>query len=228
MLAKKYLSKIISIANPHEGLYTIEFESLSGKYKYKPGQFIHLAIDEYDTSGAWPESRCFSVQSSPVEDTLKVTYAVKGAFTKRMQQELAAGNEVWLKLPFGDLFTQEHDKNNTVFIAGGTGITPYLSLFTHQSFEDYINPKLYSGFRSEQFHLYKNELAKAKEINASLKSISFYQDTDGIIDIGKIYNDNKDAGSFFISGPPVMIKSFKEYLLAQGIPEGKIKTDDWE
>ena len=88
----------------------MEFKSL-GRYKYYPGQFLHLAIDhEYDGSGQWPESRCFSMQSNPDEKTIKITYAVKGRFTKQMEEKLKIGSEVWLKLPYGDLFTQPHKK----------------------------------------------------------------------------------------------------------------------
>jgi ferredoxin-NADP reductase len=56
----------------------------------------------------------------------------------------------------------------------------------------------------------------------------FYQDTDGIIDIEQIYASNSDAGAFFISGPPAMIKSFKQYLLGKDVNKNRIKTDDWE
>jgi ferredoxin-NADP reductase len=187
-----------------------------------------LALDEYDLSGAWPESRCFSIQTSPDEENIKITYAVKGRFTQRMEQELSVGKFVWLKLPFGDLFTQEQSKENVVFIAGGTGITPFLSLFTDKSFSEYRNPALYLGFRNRDLCFYQKDLEKAKRINSELKIIVFYQDTDGIIDIEQIYSSHSDAGAFFISGPPVMIKNFKQYLLGKGVGENRVKTDDWE
>jgi ferredoxin-NADP reductase len=227
MLAKKYKAKIMSIQNPTSGVYTLEFASLK-KFKFAPGEFLHLALDEYDTSGAWPESRCFSIQTSPQEENIKITYSVKGDFTKRMENELVTGREIWLKLPFGDLFSQEHDKNNTVFVAGGTGITPFLSLFTDKSFAEYSNPNLYLGFRNKDLHFYQKELSQAKQINPTLQTAVFYQDTDGLINIEKIYSVHPDAGAFFISGPPAMIKGFKQNLLAKGVEENLIKTDDWE
>jgi ferredoxin-NADP reductase len=145
-----------------------------------------------------------------------------------MEQELSVGKSVWLKLPFGDLFTQEHSKENVVFIAGGTGITPFLSLFTDKSFSEYHNPALYLGFRNKDLHFYQKELETAKQLNPGLQTTVFYQDTDGIIDMEQIYSSHSDAGAFFISGPPVMIKSFKQYLLEKGVDEHRIKTDDWE
>jgi len=61
-----------------------------------------------------------------------------------------------------------------------------------------------------------------------LQTTVFYQDTDEVIDFERIYNAHSNAGAFFISGPPAMIKSFKRYLLSKEVNEDKIKTDDWE
>lgn len=227
MLVKKIKSTIVSLSNTFTGIYTIEFASENGRYKYFPGQFLHLALDEdYDGTGQWPESRCFSMQSSPSEETIRITYSIKGRFTKQMVKQLKVGSEVWLKLPYGDLFTQLHSKNNTVFIAGGTGITPFLSLFTHESFNEYINPKIYLGFRSEEYNIYNDELSRS--CNSSKFVQLFLQDSHGVINIDQIFTDNGINSSYFISGPPVMIKSFKNTLIEKGVPAGNVLTDDWE
>jgi NAD(P)H-flavin reductase len=227
-IVKKYPAKVVAIHNTIDGIYTIELETLGKTFKYDPGQFLHLALDEYDPASQWPDSRCFSMQSSPDEELIKITYAVKGQFTYRMQEELKPGCEVTLKLPYGDLFTQAQNKENTVFIAGGTGITPFLSLFNHISFAGYTDPILYAGFRSQSMNLYERELKIAQTKNPSFKFIPVYQDTNGILDISKIYKASKPDASFFISGPPVMIKSFKQYLIANGVPVNQVLTDDWE
>ena len=130
MLQKKYKSTVVSVLNLFEGIYTVEFKPDKGKFKYEAGQFLHLALDaDYDGTDQWPDSRCFSMMSNPNDETIQIIYTVKGAFTHQMEQTLNAGSKVWLKLPYGDLFQQPHNKDLTVFIAGGTGITPFLSLF---------------------------------------------------------------------------------------------------
>ncbi len=227
MLAKKYRSRIISIKNPFKGIYTIEFESLKRPFKYQPGQFLHLALDaDYDGSEQWPESRCFSLQSNPTNKTLTITYAVKGTFTQEMEKQLKPEMELWLKLPYGDLFQQDHNKTNTVFIAGGTGITPFLSLFTHETFREYINPKIYLGFKSIDFNIYKQELNHITNPTASI--YDFYEDTDGHIKLDQIIKQTGTDVDFFISGPPAMIFSFKEILIKKGVHRNNILTDDWE
>jgi predicted ferric reductase len=228
MIITKYKAKIVSIDNPFEGIYTLELMSLGRKFKYAPGQFLHLATGEYNPSDAWPESRCFSMQSSPSEKNIKITYAVKGVYTREMAEKLRVDAEVWLKLPYGDLFTQEHNKNNTVFIAGGTGITPFLSLFTDPSFVTYSLPCLYAGFKSKHMNLYAYEIDKATQINPALSVNLVYQNKQGMLNIGHILQRSNTGCSFFLSGPPEMMKKFRSYLIGNGVPHNQIKADDWE
>lgn len=227
MIVKKFRAVVNSIINPAIGIYTLEFKSLDGPFRYAPGQFLHLALDsEYDGTGQWPESRCFSMQSNPDEPDLKITYAVKGRFTRMMEMQLKVGSEVWLKLPYGDLFTRDHNRKNTVFIAGGTGITPFLSLFTHQSFRKYESPRIYLGFRSEVLNIYQAELGRICNSNVFVKYV--YENKNGRLGIKQIIDENGKVPDFFISGPREMIKTFKDNLIDAGISLIQLKTDDWE
>lgn len=224
MLARKYRAVIENILNPFDGIYTLTFKSEGKIFKFYPGQFLHLAIDaDYDGSGLWPESRCFSMQSAPVSQLVSITYAVKGAFTSKMSH-LKIGDEVWLKLPYGDLFTQKHRKDKAVFIAGGTGITPFLSLFGDPSFADYSNPKVYLGFRNESYNIYHQELSILPP--GTLKI--FYEDLTGRIDANLLVTENGRDANYFISGPPAMIQNLKASLINEGVPGEQILTDDWE
>jgi ferredoxin-NADP reductase len=227
-MVKKYPAEVVTVKQPFEGIYTVYLKSSGKPFIYHPGQFLHLALDEYDPAGGWPESRCFSMQTPPGNDLLRITFAVKGKFTRRMASELVAGSLVTLKLPYGDLFTQDHNKNHTVFIAGGTGITPFLSLFTDSSFKAYSNPVLFAGFRNRSMNIYQAELAKAEQVNPAFTSRYYYEDGNGMIDTDNVMAENKSDNTFFISGPPAMIAFFKQSLQLRGIDLTHIKSDDWE
>jgi len=227
-MVKKYKAELINITNLVENIYQATFKSVEKPFKYAPGQFLHLAIDEYDGSGQWPDSRCFSMQSSQNDDFITITFAAKGKFTQRMAAELKTGHLVWLKLPYGDLFSQIHTKKNVVFIAGGTGVTPYLSLFNNPAFENYLQPYLYLGLRNANFHLYKNELQKALQINNQLVCELIFEDINGKLSINSIFEKHGKDATYFISGPPMMISVFKIFLLNCNVLPENIKTDDWE
>ncbi len=166
------------------------------------------------------------MQSNPDEGNIRISYSVKGRFTMMMENQLRVGSEIWLKLPYGDLFMREHNKRNTVFIAGGTGITPFLSLFTHSSFHNYETPRIYLGFRSVELNIYQAEFKHLCNESAFVKNV--YENLAGRLNIQQIYSENGTVPDYFISGPPEMIKTFKNYLIEKGVPTSQIKTDDWE
>ncbi|HBA61047.1 MAG TPA: hypothetical protein DCZ92_09550 [Elusimicrobia bacterium] len=228
MIVKKYRSEVVSVENPLADIRTVTLRPLEKAYKYNPGQFLHLALDEYDPSRPWPESRCFSMQSSPDQDTIRITFAAKGKFTARMAAELVPGKEICVKLPYGDLFSSDHDKAKSVFVAGGTGITPFLSLFTSAAFAAYQEPRLYFGVRNAAHNLYAADLEKARGVNPAFRLTLLDEEKDGRLDILKILGENGPSAVYFISGPPVMIKNFKTSLAERGVPPENIRTDDWE
>mgnify|MGYP000889107083 FL=1 len=224
-MVRKHRSEVVSVESRIPGTYTVAFSPSGKSFRYSPGQFLHLALDSgYDGSGQWPESRCFSMQSSPDEENIRITYAVKGRFTQMMEQQLKAGCEVWLKLPYGDLFTRQHNKSGTVFIAGGTGITPFLSLFNHTSFKEYADPHIYLGFRSAEYNIYDRELNSVQHYAPEI----FHENVDGPLNIRNIFSENGKDCDYFIFGPPAMIKSFKNQLVSMGVPPGQVHSDDWE
>lgn len=226
-IIKKYHSQIISVTKHFDGITSLEIRPISGSYSFQPGQFLHLTMDsDYDGSSQWPISRCFSIQSNPYEKNIRITYSVKGEFTKNMFQFLTVGALIWLKLPYGNLFAQEHNKKNTIFIAGGTGVTPFLSLFTHNSFEEYIDPRVYLGFKTKNHNIYTTELNKIRNSNAKVNIV--YQDSGNILNISKILRENGRNSCYFISGPPTMIKTFRNVLLEGDVSAHQILSDDWE
>lgn len=226
-IVKKYYAEVVNFENPIDNIFCVEMKSIENKkFIYQPGQFLHFSLEEYDPSFQWPESRCFSMQSSPSEQNVRITFAVKGKYSEKMSKEINIGKIVSLKMPFGNFFSQTNNKNNCLFIAGGTGITPFLSLFTDESFESFINPKLYFGLKNEKYYIYKNDIEKIKN-NSFVKNIKF-ENIDGILDIESIFNENGINSTYFISGSFVMIKIFKKYLTGKDVLETSIITDEWE
>jgi ferredoxin-NADP reductase len=126
-------AEITSVGMHGAGVYSVTLRPERRVPGFKPGQFLHLALDEFDPSiGYWPESRVFSIASGTGDPELAIAYSVKGAFTRRMADTLVVGRRVWIKLPYGhfivdSLVTQGHD---AVLVAGGTGISPFVPYLT--------------------------------------------------------------------------------------------------
>ncbi len=116
-LARKIRCAVSAISAHGGGVYTVDLQPASPLPAFRPGQFLHLTVDEYDPSSFWPESRVFSIASAPQERSLiRICYSVKGRYTTKMEQVLKVGGEVWIKLPFGEFFID--DAADAVLLAG--------------------------------------------------------------------------------------------------------------
>ena len=77
------------ITDHGDHVYTVDLSLERPLPRFKPGQFLHLALDDYDPSGFWPESRVFSIASSITQrNVLRISYSVRGRYTARMENEL--------------------------------------------------------------------------------------------------------------------------------------------
>jgi len=208
---------------------------------FRPGQSLHFAIDEYDPSFHWPESRVFSIVNSPTRrNNLKITFSVKGTFTNRMFNEVRSGDRVWLKLPYGS-FTFPEDNREFVFIAGGTGITPYIS-FLEYAIDKKLSNKimLYYGIRSPEHVIFNSMLHECQirldqfRLQLFVEGVSKIKGFDkackGKLPILEILNNTKITINtlFYLSGPLEMIQTFNNVMMEKNISEEKIRVDEWE
>lgn len=219
---KKYNAVVEKITDWGEGIYSVIFK-MPSMVKFKPGQFLHLTLEEYDqSSGYWPESRVFSIASSPNTDEVEIVYSVKGVYTKRMSEELSEGKSIWLKMPYGDFIIENHIKlgEKVFLVAGGTGISPFISFL--RSYKDGYGITLYYGIRNQKLYIYKEILENLKnKIN-----LNVIEGPMNVEDISKKISENKNSKTF-ISGPINMINSYKEKLLNLGYDKNNIIIDEW-
>lgn len=94
-------------------------------YKTLPGQYITLRVFDNQSE----ERRSYSVSSAPSSNGYRITVKNIGAVSKHLHS-LPEGAKVELRPPMGSLFwsSEEQKPNETVFIAGGIGITPFAAM----------------------------------------------------------------------------------------------------
>ena len=160
---RKMRCAVTRVIDHGEQVYSIFLTPEKRLPRFLPGQFLHLALDPYDPSSFWPESRVFSIASSPSDQQcVRITYAVKGKFTARMEKELAAGKEVWVKLPYGEFIV--NNSGDVVLFAGGTGITAF-SAYLDQLAADQENAiSIFYGARSFDLLIYRSMIDHKVEI----------------------------------------------------------------
>ena len=223
-----------------QGVYSLKLVTERSIPQFQPGQFLHLAIDPYDPSSFWPDSRAFSIASSHSQPTLEIVYSVVGRFTKRMEQELAVGKEVWVKMPYGDFVieTTIEDSKGIVLISGGTGVTAFISFIRNLASQSSYPVHLVYGARSSDLLIYAQEVSEVARKN---KNFTFQllaetaQDLSSNLTIGRIATEvfwshlkDHDSLKYYLSGPPQMIKNLSEQLAQKGIDRSKIMIDAWD
>ena len=230
------------ITDHGEHVYTVDLKPERPIPRFKPGQFLHLTLDDYDPSGFWPESRVFSIASSPTRrDHLKISYSVRGCYTTRMENELHEGMSVWVKLPYGDFVIQ--DANNIVLLAGGTGITAFISFIDGLNAELNGNVFLVYGARTRELLLYRNLIDAKSKVCKCFRSLYFIEDGEayqkqtnskeflrGCLSLDAIWDQlqKPQCATYYMAGPPAMIKALTSSLLKKNIVPEMIKVDAWE
>ena len=238
----------VEMIEPHGvGIYSVVLKPESRIPRFKAGQFLHLALDDYDPAGGfWPESRVFSIASPPGASFIEIVFSVKGEFTKRMERELHPGRNVWTKLPYGDFSveTLAGSERDVVLIAGGTGVSPFLPFLEalSESEERTRRIALHYGIR-ENGMLLHGELLEGAAKSGSGKIAIYVENEEprlgldravrrcrGRLDIEVIKEEANELVDpvFFLSGPPQMIALFKQKLLQHGVQQDRIMIDEWE
>ena len=240
---QKIKAEISEILNYGNNVYKLIMKSERKLPRFKAGQFLHLTLEDFDpTTGFWPESRVFSIAScSNDRKEVSIVYSVKGVYTRKMEDILQPGTQLWLKAPYGEFIISNHIEpgESAVLIAGGTGVSPFIPFLSKIS--DNIDVKLNYGLRHIDLMIFENELRDA--LKSERFKLNLYLENEsgvipvegnisvkkGMLSISEILHDCNDIinTKFFISGPPAMIELFKKQLIESSIPEEKIIIDEW-
>lgn len=245
-IIQRIKAEVIALDKVFSGVYKVVFRVPSRQNRFTPGQFAHLALDEFDqTLGFWPESRVFSISSEPKLDTLTLVYSVKGNFTRRMEAELAVGRSVWLKFPYGD-FSIEYlapAQSPLVIVAGGTGISPFIPFLSSAVRQnDSRKIHFHHGLKKNGMLIFEPELRLSSKLpgfqgvlyvedETPRQDLDGWQTEAGRISTVAVRKSCRDLGvdtCVFLSGPPAMIDFFKNDLLDVGFSSDKIFIDSWE
>lgn len=233
---------VSSIDTHCDSVFTVKLKPTKRLPRFKPGQFLHLALDPYDPMGGyWPESRVFSIASAPFESEITIAYAVKGKFTLRMKEELDIGKDIWIKLPYGHFVVSSALDEEVVLVAGGTGITPFIP-FLQKEINNPSEEKisLVYGVRRPELLIFGNVITDALANLNRFKFHPFCEETadtkpqfpmeQGRLTIDSIMRATTDPTKavFYLSGPIEMITTFKNGLKDTGISDTKIRIDEWE
>jgi ring-1,2-phenylacetyl-CoA epoxidase subunit PaaE len=223
---------------------SIRFElpaELRDTFAFRAGQHLTLRA----TLGGAEVRRNYSLCTAPAEQVWMVT--VKriggGLFSNWVGDELKPGDTVEVMPPHGS-FTTEFDaanKRHLVGIAGGSGITPVMSLIkTLLREEPHSRFTLLYGNRDSSAVIFLEALAGLKDKYLGRLELYHFLDAEqqdidlfnGMLDrarvdqaIAHLVPDAADVADWFICGPGPMMDAAEGALLDRAVPKERIHIE---
>jgi len=223
---------------------TFRFERTDGPLPpFRAGQYVNVFVD---VDGVLT-SRPYSIASLPFDrtlassgrsDYLELTVRDKpgGFVAPYLLNEVQVGDELETTGPTGNFYHEPLiDGDELVFLAGGSGITPFMSIIRDTLQRNRpLKIHLLYGSRVQDDVIYGDELAALAANHANLnyslvisEPPSSYDGLTGFLDTDLIHEQIGDieGKTFYICGPNVMYDFCLAALTALGVPHHKIKRE---
>jgi propane monooxygenase reductase subunit len=200
-----------------------------GQMPFRSGQYVDIRIPGTD------EHRSFSMANVPSDDGL-LEFMIKlypgGRFSGLLADGvLQPGDELEVKGPYG-VFTLRETERPLVFIGGGAGMAPILSLLRAMAAEGVSRPAVYYyGAREEQDLFHHDELNALASALPDFRFVPALSDAhwDGetglITDVVDRREPDLAEVEAYLCGPPPMVDAATDLLLRRGVPEAHIHFD---
>ncbi len=220
-----------------ETVKTTEFQ-LSAPIDPKPGQCCTYFLLKED--GSYGEGRVYSISSSPlVGDRIAMTYRMTPNFPAKLQA-LKPGDKMGFFGPYGT-FVLNENLESIVFLAGGVGIAPLLSMIK------YVDEK---NLPTKMVLIHSNRIVQEtpfleyfRDLEKRNPNFKYVLDLtrpaesapwDGIKEEGYLteemirkYVAQPDKENYYMCGPPRYTHGAFEVLKGIGVTPEQIKFEQW-
>lgn len=217
----KRASKIISVKSESDTVKTFTLKKPLG-FKYFAGQFCLLSTDRIEAG------KPFSMTSNPESPHLSFTIRLVGNMTSKFFK-MNPGDELIVEGPFGRQMIKDSCAKYA-FIAGGTGITPVISV---------LRQFRAAGIKTPVKLFYSNKLEEDFALAADLEGMQGVERTyfltgekvdDWKGEFGRITREKILANTpkpaewcWRVIGPPIMVAEITRTLEKIGVPIEQIR-----
>ncbi|MDO8482613.1 MAG: FAD-dependent oxidoreductase [bacterium] len=178
-------------------------------------------------------SQTFTIVSAPKVKTISVAMRMRKSAFKKKIGKLRVGDRVAIEGPFGSFTLYADETKPAVFIAGGIGITPFISIL-REIFDPFRKAKpseitLFYSNRTKKDAAFFEELRRYAAQYKNFVFVPIFSALSGRISkkllkkqIGKVKNQ-----IFYIAGTLGFVTAMREAVLALGVQEDNIRTDEF-
>ncbi|WP_447640227.1 MULTISPECIES: NO-inducible flavohemoprotein [Chitinophagaceae] len=211
---------------------------------FQPGQYISVRLFLPELNLLQP--RQYSISCAPNGKYYRISVKKEthpahpdGMISNRLHNHIAEGAVINVSAPAGTFVLDRQSNNPKVFISGGVGVTPLISMLESliASQNETVAPITWiQGCRNEAVHAFKNRLEEIAQKHQGLKQHLFYNETTvpdknqykGSVELDilkeEILLDNAD---YYLCGPGPFITKQYQFLVANGIAKSNIHFEEF-
>ena len=201
--------------------------AMKGKpLEHHPGQFAFLKVA---SKGAF-QWHPFTISSSPSRPEVTFTIKSVGDFTSEISR-LKRGQSAFLLGPFGNFVLPQDMDIPIVFLAGGIGITPFLSMLAWLADRGrnrhitllWANKTKEDIFAQEQFDGFQLRISGLKVVHVLSRDLD-WNGEKGHINEAVIRRNvpEPEKAIFLLCGPPAFMNTLLDILKEMGIQKNRI------
>ena len=207
------------------GTMAFRFSRPAG-FDFRPGQAIDLVLPALEGGDPAAARHAFSIVSAPHEPDLVVATRMRDSAYKRALKALPVYAMAKIDGPFGSLTLPKDEKRPVVFVAGGIGITPFISMLRHSAHvKSERDIALVYANRSLEDAAYLGELRRMAGANPRLRLVA----TVGLLEPAAVAKaiDGLSRPIAYVAGPPGMVGAARGVLARAGIDEDDIRSEEF-
>lgn len=194
---------------------------------YQPGQYISVRVkipgEQYMMIRQYSLSKAADAESFRISVKREDDQDPNGKVSVYLHDQLEVGSVVEVTPPAGEFVLDESRQTPVVFLAGGVGITPLMSM-TERLLQTSANRPIhfYHAARSEKDAAFADALTKLDAEQEHLSYISFFSETDGQFITREVLANVPQNADIYVCGPVGFMESMIANLIDLGFSQEQI------
>src|ERR687896_44358 len=230
-LVRRRAYRVAGVNRLDELVTEVAMEPRDRPLTYSPGQFLFVNFREPFSEQFPPFLRNqfhpFSITSAPNEPRLRITVKAVGDYTRALRT-LEPGAAAVVEEPYGSFSSGELPSERQIWIAGGIGVTPFLSMARGLDGDAPAVDFYYCVEHEPEAH-FVDEIRSIAREREDFRVAVVPRDRVGFLTAERLAAENEDLASadVLIYGPPAMIESLRSQLKARGVPGSQIHAEEF-
>jgi ferredoxin-NADP reductase len=197
----------------------------SQRFRYKAGQFLTLRV----TVDGRDLRRCYSMSSAPVEDDMQITIKRDpgGVVSNWLNDTASEGGEIHAAPPEGRFLLRD-EGDEIVAFAGGSGITPIMSLVRMALANSAKRIRLFYANRGRDSVIFADALDRLADTHADRLVVEHHYDDDsGVVTPAAIEGFIVGAGDadYYVCGPGPFMDAVEAAVLESGVAKNRVHLE---